>query len=307
MSSLLDNEWKRELQRDIEIVQYDQPTLDTRTFSRVTKSQLNSSKAIDKTLRHAHKHRSQCLPYSKASKAENPLGFNQVKRIKDETSLATNHILSMKFWHSFQKNAVSLSDENSSVSSCGSVPVQDLQKAIQSLTEREMSAEVDNIIKSLGFRATESLSWKEYKSVCFRLFGSEVGGGNSSNEVHDNLSQSQESYQSDEYSHSYNSLANSSSIDYRGDGLPPKAESYSQLKRKYRGVGSIKPNEAHLDVTDFSPSQSTLLAPVKKDALTEVLKNEYRKIRKNQLPGINQTYILHSYFIDISEYHQCRK
>jgi hypothetical protein len=305
---MLNNEWKPTGQRDASILEHDHPTIDTRTFSRLTKSQLNASKAIDKTLRHAHNHRSQCLPYSKATKAQQTLGFNQIKKIKDETSLTANNVLTMKFWNSFQKHAVSLSgdDSSSSVSSVASVPVLDLQKAIRSMTQREVSREVQDIVQSLGFRPTESLSWKEYKNVCNRLFDPAVSNNNSNiaaisvlshpHTTSDNLSQSQshqslsqESHHSDVYSRSlsFQSLDNSSSaaLDMQSDGLPHKSQSYSLLQRKHRGVGSIQPNKAHLDVTDFSPSESTILAPVKKDALCEVLKNEYRKIRKDQIPG----------------------
>mmetsp|Transcript_17038 Transcript_17038/g.32074 ORF Transcript_17038/g.32074 Transcript_17038/m.32074 type:complete len:679 (-) Transcript_17038:95-2131(-) len=287
---MLDNEWASSDDRDNAIAGHDNPSIDTRTFSRVTKSQLNSSKAIDKTLRHGHKHRSQCLPYSKATKAQNTLGFRQLKKIKDETSLTATHVLTMKFWNSFQKHSVSLGDDNSSVSSGASVPVVNLQSAICSMTDREISAEISNIIQSLGFRATESLSWKEYKNVCNMIFdtGATAGGSvtGSSNVVGESQSLSQASHHSDLHSRSlsYTSFGNSSSAyDLQSEARLHKGSSYTSLQRKHRGAGSIQPNMSHADVTDFSPLESTLLAPVKKDALCEVVKNEYRKIRKHQL------------------------
>ena len=302
---VLSNEWNPSNQRDASIAEHDHPAIDTRTFSRVTKSQLNSSKAIDKTLRHAHNHRSQCLPYSKTTKSSQSLGFNQIKKIKDETTLTQNNILTMKFWNSFQKHATSshaISDDNShshntsisssSVASGASVPVLDLHRAISSMTEREVSAEVQDIVQALGFRPTESLSWKEYKNVCSRVFDPPIGTTSTfsaplQGESH---SLSQASFHSDAGSHSlgFQSMDNSSSMGLHSTGVPPQkpqAQSYSLLQRKHRGVSNIAPNKAHADVTDFSPSESTILAPVKKDALCEVLKNEYRKIRKDQLPG----------------------
>ena len=297
---ILNNDWIPSNKRDANIAENDNPIIDTRTFSRVTKSLLNSSQAIDKTLNHAHHHRSHCLPYSKTIKAQNTLGFQQIKKIKDETSLAASNVLSMKFWNSFQKYGVNLGDDNStcSVSSSTSVPVVDLDKAMSSMTQREVSGEIQDIIQSLGYRATESLSWKEYKDVCHRLFDpTNIAGGASvsmsNNMMTDNLSQSQASYHSDGYSHSMSraSFDNSSSVyDHQSDGFAHRARSYNSLQRKHRGAGSIQPNKAHLDVTDFSPMESTLLAPVKKDALCEVVKNEYRKIRKHQLPGIYHCY-----------------
>lgn len=307
----LNNEWIPAHQRDASILEHDHPAIDTRTFSRVTKSQLNSSKAIDKTLRHAHNHRSQCLPYSKATKTSQPLGFNQIKKIKDETTLTAKSVLTIKFWDSFQKHAItshshgddnsnsngksSSSNSSSSIASVASVPVLELQRAISSMTQREVSAEVQDIVHSLGFRPTESLSWKEYKNVCNRIFDPAAGvnssfstAPHSQHPLHgESNSLSQASYQSETGSHSlsYQSMDNSSSMDLQSDGLPHKSQSYSLLQRKHRGVASIAPNQANADVTDFSPSESTILAPVKKDALCEVLKNEYRKIRKGQLPG----------------------
>lgn len=294
--AMLNNTWSSADHRDAHIALHDHPNMDTRSFSRLTKSQLSSSKAIDKTLQHAHNHRSECLPYSKSMKNQQTLGFNQIKKIKDETSLSAQNVLTMKFWSSFQKHAVSINGDessSSSISSAGmvSVPVPELQRAMRSMTDRSVEVEVRDIVQALGFRPTESLSWKEYKGFCNRIFDPASALNSSPHNqsqsiMNDTISQSLESYQSlslDGNSRSPSFQSTDTSQDVLQCG---KSQSYTHLQRKHRGVNSIRPNKDHLDITDFSPAESTILAPVKKDALCEVLKNEYRKIRKNKIPGL---------------------
>lgn len=273
----LSNTWNSSSQRDQSILEHDDLTLDTRTFSRATKSQLSSSRAVDKTLKNAFHHRSECLSYSNASKEKSSAGFQQLNHIRDETAIAKTQMLTLKFWTSFQKHAVVRSDDNSSnvsAASSSSIPVVGLTEAISSLSDRDISNEVDNIVRSLGLKHTESLSWREYKSVCKKIFDPPTAVG-------ENLSQF--SVNSGGLSRSH-SIDNSSSVE-RDDNMTQYTQSYSVLQRKYRGVGSIKPNPSHADITDFAPSESTILAPVRKDALCQVLKSEYRKSRKEPAPA----------------------
>jgi hypothetical protein len=244
--------------------QIDLDSVDIRKFTRATCSQLETAHAVDRTLKKAFNHTIHDSVSLNAMKSTDNI-FGEIQSVT--TPAMGNHLATM-FWESFNKYAVQPSI--SSKIRAKSLPVDSAGVALSSISQDISDAELKAALVSLGFGVSESLCWAEYKNLCYRLF----------------LGQSAPQKPMSCKSASTSDLL----VSRAGLGSPSRTRtadkviSFDVLMRKERAStssaidSSVMANE---DSTVFKPA----IPPLKKDILCNVLKEEYRKIRKATAAG----------------------
>jgi hypothetical protein len=250
----------------------DDDSCDTRTFSKTTLSQLRTSFALEKTINNSIKQKllkkNQLSHRGQSSHSLISTGSGSLDLSSNPGGSKSSELIT-KFWKSFEKYAITqpgkLGQQDTLLALA--LPVSSLHPAIQLMSRLNIESEVTQIISTLGLSKNESLSWVEYRNICFQLFQNPTSdtASHTAAPAHSSLSPSHQSQTNGDFSVS--------------------SQAYDRLIRIDRTANTIphsvsEPSLAESFLPDKTPS-------LQKDSLCVVLKQEYRKIRKTQDTGKN--------------------
>lgn len=230
-------------------------SFDTRSFTSNTISQLKTLNSLNKTIKNSFLFSLKTLPSSTDLTNTLP-SLNSLNSNLNSTNFYTHEILT-KFWKSFKKYSLkSINKPNSDIQSTGlSLPIKLLYTALQSISTININNKVNNIIKLNNLSLNESISWVEYRDICYEIFRPETLLQSIPNQT----------------------LSNSLSEPSIG------SKPYEKLLRCDRTANSISNSLSDISATE--PFISEDRPPLMKETLCNVLKTEYRKIRKAQEDG----------------------
>ena len=248
----------------------DEDSCDTRTFSKTTLSQLRTTFALEKTIKNSFK---QNLKQKNKNK-------NSLSRKSSSHSILSNgssldlssrggpiplksNDMIAKFWKSFEKYSIpqpgKLGRQDTLLALA--LPVSSLHSAIQLMSRLNIEIEVNQIIENLGLSQNESLSWVEYRDICSQLF------------------QNQTTHVVSHTSPPQTSLSHQSQKEFSSIG----SQAYDRLIRVDRTANTIPHSVSEPSLAEsYVPDKTSSL---QKDSLCVVLKQQYRKIRKEEDTG----------------------
>jgi hypothetical protein len=204
----------------------------------------------------------------------NSLSANQ--SVMSESSLDLSSTMALttpdvitKFWRSFEKFAVSQPGKFETHNSLFALalPVTSLLSALQLMSTVNIEAEVQHLIAPLNLSESESLSWVEYRDLCSRLFCANESVSSAS--------------LGPRHRHSRQSPSSPSRESQRNELIGSKA--YDRLLRINRTANTIPHSVSEPSLAESCQSEKT--SSLNKDSLCQVMKEEYRKIRRAQESG----------------------
>lgn len=247
----------------------DEESCDTRTFSKTTLSQLRTTFALDKTIKNSFKQNikknknQNKNSFSRKSSSHSILsnGSSLDLSSRGPITLKSNDMMT-KFWKSFEKFAIpqpgKLGRQENTLLALA-LPVSSLHSAIQLMSRLNIEIEVNQIIENLGLSQNESLSWVEYRDICSQLFQ------NQTTHIVSQTSPPQTSSRESQKEFSVGSQA------------------YDRLIRVDRTANTIPHSVSEPSLAEsYVPDKTSSL---QKDSLCVVLKQQYRKIRKEEDTG----------------------
>jgi hypothetical protein len=251
----------------------DDDSCDTRTFSKTTLSQLRTSFALEKTIKHSMKQKLLKKNHLSQHRSSSHSLFSTGSGSLDLSSncgggFKSSELLT-KFWKSFEKYAITqpgkLGQQNTLMASA--LPVSSLYSAIQLMSRLNVEAEVNQIILSLGLSKNESLSWVEYRDICTQIFQNTTA-----DQAPHSATLTQSSSSPSHHSQTNNEFSVGSQV-------------YDRLIRIDRTANTIPHSISEPSLAEsYQPEKTPSL---QKDSLCVVLKQEYRKIRKAEDNGKN--------------------
>jgi hypothetical protein len=222
----------------------------------------------------------------------------KVANSRNIVPLEMSSILSTKFWESFQKYAFMPHDTTKYKSL--SLHVNSLATALKSMSSRVTDAEVANVVIELGLSPVESLSWVEYKNVCAYVFSPQMfypttepktsalsptrhGMSQQHSPTRHGMSQHSMPRSMSNNGLSQHGLTRQMSNSQTEPDLMKsvKSQSFEVLLRKHRTTSTMANEADSAGISEEAMSRVDMPA-MKKDTLCDVLKQNYRDIRKNK-------------------------